>query len=152
MMWLRAVLLVLAPFTLALGLTLPVVRFDTLYIFAERPSLVDIVATLWDGGEWALAALVALLSIVLPVLKLVGIAAELLSLQGEGRAIGIRWLSQLSRWSLMDVLLVALVIVSVKTSGLAAAVTQPGLWFYTASAVIAAVLHALAGRARSTPG
>ena len=40
---------------------------------------------------------------------------------------------------MLDVLLVALVIFAAKTSGLAAAITQPGLWFFAASTVLAAV-------------
>ena len=44
---------------------------------------------------------------------------------------------------MLDVLLVALVIFAAKTSGLAAAFTQPGLWLFTASAVLTAVASAL---------
>ncbi|MGO8506887.1 paraquat-inducible protein A, partial [Rhizobium leguminosarum] len=35
----RLVLLVAAPFFMALGLVLPLVRFETLYFFDETPSL-----------------------------------------------------------------------------------------------------------------
>ncbi len=37
---------------------------------------------------------------------------------------------------MLDVVLVALVIFAAKTSGLATAFTQPGLWFFAASAVL----------------
>lgn len=47
----------------------------------------------------------------------------------------------LSKWSMMDVLLVAIVIFAAKTSGLAEAFTQPGLWFYAASSMLAGLLH-----------
>ena len=40
------------------------------------------------------------------------------------------WLRALSNWSMLDVVLVALVIFAAKTSGLATAFTQPGLWFF----------------------
>ncbi|MBB3390423.1 putative paraquat-inducible protein A [Rhizobium sp. BK275] len=68
----RPVLLVAALFLLALGLVLPLVRFEKLWFFDETPSLLEIVASLWGGGDVALAALVALVSIVLPVLKMIG--------------------------------------------------------------------------------
>ena len=42
---------------------------------------------------------------------------------------------------MMDVMLVALVIVAAKTSGMASAFTQPGLWFYAASAIMAGLLQ-----------
>lgn len=144
MIWLRALLLILAPFFLALGLTMPLVRFEKLYFFSDTPALTDIVATLWGGGNAGLAIVVALLSIVFPALKLVGIAAEVLAPgAGESGLLG-RLLPHLSRWSMMDVLLVAVVIFAAKTSGLATAFTQPGLWFYAASSVMAGVLHGLA--------
>lgn len=134
------VLLVLSAFCLALGLVLPLVRFEKLYVFKETPSLIDLVLSLWTGGNAGLAALVALFSIVFPAVKLVGIAVEATARDGEGALLR-RLLPLLSKWSMMDVMLVALVIVAAKTSGMATAFTQPGLWFYAASAVLAGLLQ-----------
>lgn len=149
MIWLRALLLVAAPFLLALGLTMPIVRFETLYVFSDTPALTDIVVSLWQDDNAALAAVVALVSVVLPVLKLVCVAAELIA-PAAGR-IGLvhRMLPHLTRWSMMDVLLVALVIFAAKTSGLVSAFSQPGLWCYAAASVISAVLHSLTVRSVS---
>ena len=61
----------------------------------------------------------------------------------------IRWAGVLSKWSMMDVLLVALVITAAKTSGLAEAIVQPGLWFYAISALCGAIA---AGLLKSRPG
>ncbi len=151
MLWLKAIVLVAAPISLALGLILPLVRFERLYFFNETPSLIDIVVSLWQGGDGALAVLVALFSIVFPVLKLLGLALEALApvSSPEQRGLLRRLVPLLSRWSMMDVLLVALVIVAAKTSGLAEAFTQPGLWFYAASAMLAGILHALLKRSQS---
>ena len=75
---------------------------------------------------------------------MIGLAAEAVD---SGRAYGKgfvhRLLPLLSRWSMMDVMLVAVVIVAAKTSGLASAFTQPGLWFYAASAIAAGLLQGL---------
>jgi paraquat-inducible protein A len=54
-----------------------------------------------------------------------------------------RLLGAVSKWSMMDVLLVALVIFAAKTSGLADAFTQPGLWFYATSVATAAIATVL---------
>ena len=51
----------------------------------------------------------------------------------------------LSKWSMLDVLLVALVIFAAKTSGVATALTLPGLWFFGASVVLTAAGAALVG-------
>ena len=47
---------------------------------------------------------------------------------------------------MMDVLLVALVIFAAKTSGLANAFAQPGLWFYATSAIAGAIAAGLLKR------
>ena len=146
----RPVLLVAAPFLLALGLVLPLIRFETFWFFEETPSLLEIVASLWNGGDIALAAVVALVSIGLPVMKMIGIAAESMAAGGTGSLFYRNVVPHLSKWSMMDVLLVAIVIAAAKTTGIANAFTQPGLWCYAASAMISGLLHAL-GRDASGP-
>ncbi|MGR9137298.1 paraquat-inducible protein A [Rhizobium leguminosarum] len=144
----RPVLLVAAPFFLALGLVLPLVRFETLYFFDETPSLIEIIVSLWQGGDGLLAAIVALVSILLPSLKMIGIAAEATAAGGQaGSLFYRRVVPHLSKWSMMDVLLVAIVIAAAKTTGLADAFTQPGLWCYAASSMISGLLHSLMGDA-----
>ncbi|MBA9035305.1 paraquat-inducible protein A [Rhizobium leguminosarum] len=144
----RPVLLVAAPFFLALGLVLPLVHFETLYFFDETPSLIEIIVSLWQGGDGLLAAIVALVSILLPSLKMIGIAAEATAAGGRaGSLFYRRVIPHLSKWSMMDVLLVAIVIAAAKTTGLADAFTQPGLWCYAASSMISGLLHSLMGDA-----
>ncbi len=138
-------LLLTGPFFLALGLTLPLVRFEKLYFFEETPSLIAIITTLWRDGSFALALLVALFSAVFPTAKLFAVTVEAVAQTGH-RLSATRWLPLLSKWSMMDVMLVALVIVAAKTSGVADAFTQPGLWFYAASALSVTAAHFLVGR------
>ncbi|MGO7917473.1 paraquat-inducible protein A, partial [Rhizobium ruizarguesonis] len=52
-----------------------------------------------------------------------------------------RVVPHLSKWSMMDVLLVAIVIAAAKTTGLADAFTQPVLWCYAASSMISGRTH-----------
>jgi paraquat-inducible protein A len=44
----------------------------------------------------------------------------------------------LSKWSMADVLVVALAIFAAKTSGLADAAAQSGIWFYAAATLLSA--------------
>jgi len=135
--------LVLSAFFLALGLVLPLVRFEKLVFFNETPSLLGIVSSLWDDGNVMLAIVVTLFSVVFPLAKLVGIAFEAAA-AADGKAAGelvARLLPILSKWSMMDVMLVAIVIFAAKTSGMAEAFTQPGLWFYAGSAVMTGLLQ-----------
>lgn len=116
-----------------LGISLPLVQFEKLYFFSETPSLVQMVYGLWSDGDLAIAVLVATFSIAFPMLKML-IVFHTATSRAKGNFPG--WLAALSKWSMMDVLLVALVIFGAKTSGLATAIAQPGLWFYAAAALL----------------
>ena len=132
-----------ATLSLALGMVLPLIRVERLFVFADEPSLVGMIQGLWQEGDWALSAIIALFSVVFPCLKL-GLL-HLAAYGGDGAEARIpAWFRALSNWSMLDVVLVALVIFAAKTSGLATAFTKPGLWFFAASAVLTATASALA--------
>lgn len=131
-----------ATLALGVGLTTPLMSVDRLYFFTQEPSLVAIIVSLWKGGEIPLAVIVTAFSIVFPVTKLalmhIAVAQGRYAVSGAHRLLG-----HLSRWSMLDVLLVALVIFAAKTSGLADVATKPGLWFFAASALLSAAVSAI---------
>ena len=131
---LRPYLLMISAISFGLGITLPLVRFEKLYFFKDTPSLLGIVGGLWEDGSLALALIVALFSILFPLIKM-AMAFRIAVHGGELP----KWANMLSKWSMMDVLLVALVVFAAKTSGLATAISQPGIWFYALSVVALAV-------------
>jgi paraquat-inducible protein A len=131
-----------ATFSFALGITLPLIRVDRFLILSDEPSLVAMVASLWNGGEWAIASLILAFSIVFPAMKLYLLhAAAFAAADHDHRLPG--WFRSLSNWSMLDVVLVALVIFAAKTSGLATAITQPGLWFFAGSVALTVLAAAL---------
>lgn len=130
----RPILLLVSAVSLGLGISLPLMRFEKLWLFAETPSLLDIIANLWRDGEWMLAGIVLAFSVLFPVVKLATVFQAVF-----GSAKPAQWATALSKWSMMDVLLVAIVVFAAKTSGLANAFTQPGLWFFALSAVTVAL-------------
>jgi paraquat-inducible protein A len=119
LVWLKAFLLVGASASFALGISLPLMRFESFYLFSTDASLIEVIASLWVGGDAALALVVAAVSIVFPLAKLLLVAAEEMAGKvhpGEGALA--RFVPLMSKWSMMDVLLVAIVIFATKTSGL----------------------------------
>ena len=94
---------------------------------------------LWIDQSWPLAIIVGFFSILFPALKLLYLLTASLMPQMFVNVRGLSALSTLSKWSMMDVLVVALVIVATKTSGLAKATAQPGLWYFTACVVLMAI-------------
>jgi len=149
LVWLKAFLLTCASASFALGVTLPLMRFESFYVFSTDASLLEVILSLWTGGDGALAVLVATVSIAFPLAKLVLVAAEQVAGDGVAQTGFLdRLVPVLSKWSMMDVLLVAIVIFATKTSGLAQAFSQPGLWFYAGSSLGVVALRALGRTSR----
>ena len=130
------VLLFCATLFFGLGLVLPIAVFETLLVFTETPSLLEVIWGLWEEGDHLIAGVVALFSIVFP-------AAKLLVLHYAAyRPEKTHWVERvgvLSKWSMADVLVVALAIFAAKTSGLADAAAQAGIWFYAAATLLSAI-------------
>lgn len=143
-----ALLIIFAAFTLALGISQPLLVMERLFFLEDTPSLIDIVAGLANTGDWLLAAIVAIVSILFPMAKLVFIQRLLVQPHADAAEDDRwhRWLGFMSKWSMMDVVLVALAIFAAKTSGLATALSQAGLWFYAASAISGAIASNLLSR------
>uniref|UniRef100_UPI003BAB6BCE paraquat-inducible protein A n=1 Tax=Stappia sp. TaxID=1870903 RepID=UPI003BAB6BCE len=142
----RVVLALLLPAATAcfvLGLTLPLLELERLLVLTDRPSLLQLVTGLWSDGEQLLAGAVALFSVVFPMAKLAALHVAVVA-GTPGRSL--QMLGALGKWSMMDVMLVALVIFAAKTSGLATAITQPGLLFYAGAVVLSALAAVLARR------
>lgn len=140
---LLALLLPVATFSFALGLTLPLMKLERLYFLEDTPSLLEIVEGLWLDEEPVLALVILLFSILLPATKIVLTHVAALK-GGSGRSLSA--LSAIGKWSMLDVMLVALVLFAAKTSGLAAASALPGLWFYALATIATAAAANLCRR------
>jgi paraquat-inducible protein A len=132
------IILLGAAMSFALGITLPLIQVDRLYFLSSSPSLIEVTGSLWIHGNIAIAIVTAAFSIVFPLLKL--IVLHFAAFRAHGANVEIPgWFKALARWSMLDVMVVALIIFAAKTSGLATAATKPGLWFFAISAVLTAI-------------
>jgi paraquat-inducible protein A len=142
-------LLFLASLCFGLGTVLPLIRVERLFVFTEEPSLVGIIAGLWNTGDIWLAIIVALFSVAFPAAKLALLNVS--AYAGPAAAPRIpEWFRALSNWSMLDVVLVALVIFAAKTSGFATAFTKPGLWFFAASVLLTVAASYVLKRAKES--
>ena len=138
-----SLLILAAALCLGLGLTLPVVKLTKLYVWTDEHSMVSIIWALFKDDELLLAAIVGLFSVVFPILKLVYLLAAAFVGPDEGHEQR-RWLADiewLGKWSMLDVLALALTIFYVKSSNLADAVTLPGVYFFAGAVVLTMIAH-----------
>jgi paraquat-inducible protein A len=133
---------------LLLGLTWPVLTLEKFYFFANTVSLWSALLQLIAEREWGLVVLLGLFSVVFPILKILWLFAlwNLEAAAGERHRRHLHWLAVFARWSMLDVFVVALLVVSVKLGALAQAHVELGIYAFAASVVLTMVLSAWIGR------
>ena len=105
------------------------------------------IESLYADKQHFLAFVVFFFSIVFPIVKLVSLyALWFLPMRPESRKRILYGLSLLGKWSMLDVFIVAVLIVSVKLGALASANAENGIYFFGASILLAMVATALEER------
>lgn len=127
---LNLALLVLFP----LAWTAPLMRAGLLPLFGlEEISVLSGLAALWQGGEVALALLVALFALVAPVAKTVALALVHLSKAPLTLLPAVQVLGKLA---MADVFLIAVYVTLAKGMAVGRVETAWGLWLFTACVLV----------------
>lgn len=106
-------------------------------------------STVWDGvvtlmtyNEWAVAAIVFLASMVIPLVKLAGLLSLVATARvGRGRRLRARtqlykFIDAIGPWAMLDVFLLAVLVALVKLQGWAEILPGTGLFAFTAMVVL----------------
>ncbi len=158
--FLLSFLIIVATVFFALGIILPVIRFTTVYVWTNEHSILSIIYALYESNEYFLCAVVFAVSIFFPFLKLFYLLTLVTSpdLSPEFRQKSITTMEWLGRYSMTDVMVLALMIFYVNSSGYTEAVVMPGVYFFAASALITMLAYGWANtvpaprRPQSPPG
>ena len=131
-------LIIIATVFFALGIILPVIQFTTIYVWTDKHSIATIIYALYQNQEFFLCTVVFAVSIFFPFLKLFYLLTLVTSpdLSSEFRAKSIATMEWLGRYSMTDVMVLALMIFYVNSSGYTTASVLPGVYFFAASALI----------------
>lgn len=143
-------LIIVATVFLVLGIILPVIRFTTVYVWTNEHSIATIIYALYQNQEYFLTTVLFLFSILFPFLKLFYLLTLVTSpdIPAEFRKKSISTMEWLGRYSMTDVMVLALIIFYVNSSGYTEASVQPGVYFFAASALITMLAY---GWANSVP-
>ncbi len=120
------------------GLTLPVVKLTWLYFFDNKHSILSVIWVLFQDREYLLSGVLLIFSILFPLTKL-GYLLVLYFRRLNNYLPGPRLLyilSWLGRWSMLDVLVLALVVFYTKQTGVADATVLPGIYFFALSVLL----------------
>lgn len=128
---------------LVTGLSLPLMKVEKMVFWRNEYSVVKGVSSLWEQGQYALAAILFFFSVVFPVVKLLALGVIWnVRLPEEKRQTLLRWLGALGKWSMLDVFVVAILIVLVKLGPMAKVEAQVGLYVFC-SAILASMLTSM---------
>jgi paraquat-inducible protein A len=142
--------LALATLTLAglalliLGVTLPAIQLTKLYWWTDRHSILTALYALYLDNEYFLAGLIFLFSVAVPACKLVYLLTVATAPRNARSERVVARLESLGKWSMMDVLILALMVFYVNASALAEATALPGIYFYAGSVFLTMIAYALA--------
>jgi paraquat-inducible protein A len=135
------------------GAVLPMFTFSQFYIFNDTFSLVSGIYYLLAEGEPLLFIGVFSFSILMPVWKMFLLYRLLHSQDGDNtrRHRQLHVLSFLGKWSMLDVFVVAILVVTVKLGAIASITVHFGIYLFTL-AVLASMLltHKIAALADSS--
>jgi paraquat-inducible protein A len=138
-------LIVAATTCLVLGLTLPIVRLTRFYVWTDVHSLISIVTELYNAHEVLLAVVICVFSVIFPFVKLLYLLALYSARHWHPERQGrfLKRLGWLGKWSMLDVLVLALVIFYAKSTKLADAVSMPGIYLFAAAVLLTMLAYAI---------
>jgi paraquat-inducible protein A len=119
----------------------PILRMNLYGAYSEN-TVWDGVVSLMQYGQYFVAAIVFLASIVIPLLKLLGLLFLVGSVRwGRGRRLRgrthiFRFIDAIGPWAMLDVFLLAILVALVKLGDLARVIPGPGLIAFTFMVVL----------------
>lgn len=130
--------IILATVFFVLGIILPVIKFTTVYVWSREHSIATIIYALYQNDEYFLCLVLFIFSILFPFLKLFYLMTLVASpdIPNEFRHRSISTMEWLGRYSMTDVMVLALMIFYINSSGYTEASVQPGVYFFAASALM----------------
>ncbi|HPQ94416.1 MAG: paraquat-inducible protein A [Thiothrix sp.] len=137
----RLVINLLLGFALCLllvGMYAPLLELEKFWVFSSQVSLYSSLLSLWQKHEFFLFILLFLFSVLTPLLKL-GVLT-LIANQPDGLAQQhgrlLHWMETFGRWSMLDVFVVALLLVSVKLGVVATVRLHYGIYLFAAAVLL----------------
>jgi paraquat-inducible protein A len=131
-------MLVAAFLLFGVGVAVPFFNVTKMWVFENSVSVLSGLVNLAHANEWFLFVIIFLFTIVFPLVKL-GVLAAVWWYRAADDARAdrlLRWESSLGKWSMLDVFVVAILIVAMKSASVASIRVGLGVYLFTASVVL----------------
>ena len=132
--WLINVLLLITAIALGFGLVMPLITFKQLVFFTNTFSIISGVKALYSQNQFLLFTVIIIFSIIIPILKLLLMAANWnfpVTHDQHWRTRLLALSAALGRWSMLDVFAVAVFVVMMKINLVSEVQTHRGLIIFT---------------------
>lgn len=137
------ILILVSAVFLFIGLNLPILTVRKLWE-KNTFSILSGILNLWKGKYYFLSAIIFFFSIVFPLIKLTTLfVIWSVRLKNEQRKWLLYCLEVLGKWSMLDVFVTAVIIVSIKLGALASAKAENGIYYFGISILLAMLATSL---------
>jgi len=128
---------------LGFGLFSPIITLTKFVLLENTFSVYSGVLELLKEGQVFLFILISGFSIILPILKIV-VLFFLVSIKSSAGKFDryLHWMHQFGKWSMLDVFVVAVLVVSVKLGAIASVEMRYGLYFFAAVVLLTMLITA----------
>ena len=131
-------MLLLALGLLVAGIVMPSLTVSTLAILSSSVSILGGLLVLWDDDQYFLFAVLLVFSVLFPAVKLVfGLWVWFFARTANQAAI--RRLEALAKWSMLDVLVIALIVAALNVTVISGVFVHAGLYLFTASVILSKI-------------
>ncbi|MET0012989.1 MAG: paraquat-inducible protein A [Sedimenticola sp.] len=137
-------LLICAGLLLYIGLTAPMITIEKFIFISNSFSVTSGVMELYRNGETLLFLIIGIFSVLLPILKLLLLfmLINLLEKQSQRMKRYLHLMHDYGRWSMLDVFVVAVMVVSVKLDAIAKVYVHSGLYAFGAAVILTMLVTA----------
>ena len=137
-----AALLTLDMFCFIIGINIPLLHTTKFWIIKENLSLTQVLSNLKLMGEMQLFYIMLSFTFVIPVLKFVAISFNIFISKAKSRKNTV--LSLLSKWAMLDVFVVGIIVSTIKSNnGIAESTTGTALTYFIVSILLSMIITSI---------
>ena len=133
------------------GIFLPFTTVTKLWLFENQISVCRGLVVLWDAGELFLFLILFVFTICFPLVKINALLALWLypRLTADEARTFFKFVSHLGKWSMLDVFVIAILVLTVKSGGVASIKVASGFFLFFAAVMLTQFASLWTGRIAS---